>query len=213
MIRRNLDAPINDPSQALPGRTEPVQVAPANLVTGNPMLPPFPAHLESAVLGTGCFWGTEEYFWQVPGVWTTAAGYGGGITPNPTYEEVCTGRTGHAEVTLVVFDPSSVSYDELLAVFFQTHDPTQGMRQGNDVGSQYRSIILTTTDAQQAIAEAGRERFATVLSEAGRDSITTVIEPLEGRFYYAEDLHQQYLAKNPHGYRCHVATGLSYPLG
>ncbi len=203
--------PVIDPARALPGRDTPVAVAPVNLVTGNPMVPPFPDGHEVAVFGTGCFWGTEEQFWQVPGVWTTAVGYGGGVTPNPTYEEVCSGLTGHAEVTLVVFDPTVVSYDELLGVFFTTHDPTQGMRQGNDIGSQYRSIVLTTTDAQQAAAEAGRKRFAPVLADAGWGTITTQVEPLDDRFFYAEDVHQQYLAKNPHGYRCHAATGLSYP--
>lgn len=208
-----LDSPdrVIDPARALPGRDTPVAVASTNLVTGNPMVPPFPDGHETAVFGTGCFWGTEEIFWQVPGVWTTAVGYGGGVTPNPTYEEVCSGLTGHAEVTLVVFDPSVVTYDELLAVFFTTHDPTQGMRQGNDIGSQYRSIVLTTSDAQQRAAEAGRERFAPVVTEAGWGTITTRVEPLAGRFYYAEDVHQQYLAKNPNGYRCHSATGLSYP--
>lgn len=203
--------PVIDPAHALAGRDTPVAVAPANLVTAHSMVPPFPDGMMTAVFGTGCFWGTEEVFWQVPGVWTTAVGYAGGATPNPTYEEVCTGRTGHAEVTLVVYDPAVVHYDDLLGVFFTTHDPTQGMRQGNDIGSQYRSLILTTSDAQQAAAEAGRDRFAPVLQDAGWGSITTQIVPLTDRFYYAEDVHQQYLAKNPHGYRCHSATGLVYP--
>lgn len=210
-MTQNFTAPVIEPALALPGRPEAVRLASHNLVTGHPMAPPFPEGFEVAIFGTGCFWGTEEYFWQVPGVWTTAVGYAGGVTPNPTYEEVCTGATGHAEVTLVVHDPHAVSYDELLAVFFETHDPTQGMRQGNDIGTQYRSIILTTDATQQAAAEAGRDRFSRVVSESGGGTITTMIEPLDGRFFYAEDYHQQYLAKNPSGYRCHVATGLSYP--
>ncbi len=198
---------------ALPGRPTPVPVADANRVTGNPMTPPFPDGMESAVFGTGCFWGTEEYFWKLPGVWTTAVGYAGGTTPNPTYEEVCSGRTGHAEVVLVVYDPAVVSYEDLLAVFFETHDPTQGMRQGNDVGTQYRSTILTTTDDQYRRAVAGRDRFAAVVADSGGGPVTTIVEPLDGRFNYAEDVHQQYLDKNPFGYRCHVRTGLSYPAG
>ncbi len=202
---------IIDEARALPGREEPVRVAPVNLVTGNPMVPPFPEGHATAVFGTGCFWGTEEYFWQVPGVWTTAVGYAGGVTPNPTYAEVCSGATGHSEVTLVVYDPAEVAYEDLLEVFFTTHDPTQGMRQGNDVGTQYRSTILTTSEAQQAAAEAGRERYARVLADAGFGPVTTIVEPLADRFYYAEDVHQQYLAKNPNGYRCHARTGLSYP--
>lgn len=201
----------NTGSATLPGRDTPVAVAAYNLVTGHPMTPPFPDGFGTAVFGSGCFWGAEELFWQVPGVWTTAVGYAGGTTPNPTYEEVCTGATGHAEVVLVVHDPALVTYDELLGVFFTSHDPTQGMRQGNDVGTQYRSIILTTDPNQPAIAAAGVERFGAVLADAGRGTVTTTIEPLDGHFYYAEDHHQQYLAKNPHGYRCHAATGLSYP--
>ena len=196
---------------ALPGRDTPVEIASHNLVTKHAMRPPYPDGFEVAVFGSGCFWGAEEYFWQQPGVWTTAVGYAGGVTPNPTYSEVCTGATGHAEVALVVFDPQVTSYDELLGVFFETHDPTQGMRQGNDIGSQYRSVILTTSDAQHALADAGRVRYAAVLTDAGCDPITTTIEPLGDTFFYAEDAHQQYLAKNPHGYRCHAATGLSYP--
>lgn len=201
---------VTDPD-ALEGRSTPVPVAPVNRVTGNPMTPPFPDGLEQAVFGTGCFWGTEEYFWQVPGVWTTAVGYAGGTSPNPLYEEVCSGRTGHAEVVLVVYDPAVVAYDALLAVFFQTHDPTQGMRQGNDMGTQYRSIVLTTSDDQQRLATRGRDRFAEVVRAAGGGPITTSVEPLDDTFFYAEDIHQQYLAKNPAGYRCHAATGLSYP--
>lgn len=183
----------------------------ANVVTGNPVEPPFPAGFGRAVFGTGCFWGTEEIFWQIPGVWTTAVGYAGGSTPNPNYEQVCSGRTGHAEVTLVVFDPQVVTYEQLLKVFWETHDPTQGMRQGNDVGSQYRSIILTTSDEQIAQATESRDVFAGVLAAEGWDAITTTIEPLNNTFFLAEDDHQQYLYKNPHGYRCHARTGVTYP--
>jgi peptide-methionine (S)-S-oxide reductase len=197
-------------SEALPGRDEAMPVAPTNLVTGNPMVPPFPEGMRTAVFGTGCFWGTEEIAWQLPGVWTTAVGYAGGVTPNPTYEEVCSGRTGHAEVVLVVYDPTATTYQALLRTFWETHDPTQGMRQGNDVGSQYRSIVLTTDDEQQEQAERSRDRYAKVLADAGRGEVTTEIEPL-GTFFYAEDHHQQYLAKHPNGYRCHAATGLAYP--
>lgn len=200
----------SDPAQSLAGRDEPIPVAPTNLVTGNPMQPPFPEGLRTAVFGTGCFWGTEEIAWQLPGVWTTAVGYAGGSTPDPTYEEVCSGRTGHAEVVLVVYDPTETSYGALLRMFWETHDPTQGMRQGNDVGSQYRSIVLTVGDDQLAEAERSRDRFAKVVADAGRGEVTTEIEPL-GTFFYAEDHHQQYLAKHPNGYRCHAATGLSYP--
>lgn len=174
------------------------------------MVPPFPEGMRTAVFGTGCFWGTEEIAWQLPGVWTTAVGYAGGVTPNPTYEEVCSGRTGHAEVVLVVYDPTATTYQALLRMFWETHDPTQGMRQGNDVGSQYRSIVLTTDDDQQEQAEHSRDRYAKVLADAGRGEVTTEIEPL-GTFFYAEDHHQQYLAKHPNGYRCHAATGLAYP--
>ena len=200
----------SDPAQSLAGRDEPIPVAPTNLVTGNPMQPPFPEGLRTAVFGTGCFWGTEEIAWQLPGVWTTAVGYAGGSTPDPTYEEVCSGRTGHAEVVLVVYDPTETSYGALLRMFWETHDPTQGMRQGNDVGSQYRSIVLTVGDDQLAEAERSRDRVAKVVADAGRGEVTTEIEPL-GTFFYAEDHHQQYLAKHPNGYRCHAATGLSYP--
>lgn len=200
----------SDPAQSLAGRDEPIPVAPTNLVTGNPMQPPFPEGLRTAVFGTGCFWGTEEIAWQLLGVWTTAVGYAGGSTPDPTYEEVCSGRTGHAEVVLVVYDPTETSYGALLRMFWETHDPTQGMRQGNDVGSQYRSIVLTVGDDQLAEAERSRDRFAKVVADAGRGEVTTEIEPL-GTFFYAEDHHQQYLAKHPNGYRCHAATGLSYP--
>lgn len=196
--------------EPLPGRDRPQAVAATNLVTGHSMTPPFPEGLRSAVFGTGCFWGTEEIAWQLPGVWTTAVGYAGGDTPNPTYEEVCTGRTGHAEVVLIVYDPDQISYASLLRMFWETHDPTQGMRQGNDIGSQYRSIILTVGDDQQRAAESSRDRFAKELADAGWGEVTTEIEPL-GEFYYAEDHHQQYLDKHPNGYRCHAATGVALP--
>jgi peptide-methionine (S)-S-oxide reductase len=162
------------------------------------------------VFGLGCFWGAEEIFWQMPGVYTTAVGYAGGYTPNPTYEEVCSGRTGHTEAVLVVYDPTVVTFEELLITFWQIHDPTQGMRQGNDIGSQYRSAVYLTDDDQRAIVEATRDRYADAVRAAGYGEITTEIAPLRD-FYYAEPYHQQYLAKNPHGYRCHAATGVAYP--
>lgn len=198
------------PERALPGRTDRRMAVPAeHMVNGHPLTPPWPDGFESFAVGMGCFWGSEEIYWQIPGVYTTAVGYAGGYTPNPTYEETCSGMTGHAEVVLVVFDPSVVSFTDLLVPFWEQHDPTQGMRQGNDMGSQYRSIILTTTDAQ---ADAARESAATYqgrLDAAGRGQITTEITKLD-TFYYAEPYHQQYLAKNPHGYRCHAATGVAY---
>jgi peptide-methionine (S)-S-oxide reductase len=183
-----------------------------HLVLGTPLRPPFPDGLETAVFGLGCFWGAERKFWQVDGVYTTAVGYAGGFTPNPSYEEVCSGRTGHAEVVLVVFDPAKVDYDALLKVFWESHDPTQGMRQGNDVGTQYRSVILTSSDRQRAKADASRKAYQEVLSAAGHGEITTEIEPA-GPFYYAEDYHQQYLARNPNGYCGLGGTGVSCPIG
>ena len=198
---------------ALPGRPErPFAVPARHAVLGNPIEGPYPEHLEVAVFGLGCFWGAEEKFWQTRGVWSTAAGYAGGVTPNPTYEEVCAGRTGHAEVVQVVFDPSQVTYRELLKVFWEEHDPTQGFRQGNDVGTQYRSAIYFTTDAQRRAAEETRAAFAPRLRERGYGDITTEIVAA-GPFYFAEDYHQQYLAKNPNGYRCHSATGVPFPVG
>jgi peptide-methionine (S)-S-oxide reductase len=197
---------------ALPGRAEAVQVPPAHFVNGNPLVGPFPAGTESAVFGMGCFWGAERRFWKMEGVFTTAVGYAGGYTPNPSYEEVCTGRTGHSEVVLVVYNPEQVSYEELLKVFWETHDPTQGMQQGNDIGSQYRSAIYTTTDEQLETAKRSRDKYQGELTPLGFDDITTEIAPL-GEFYYAEDYHQQYLGKNPHGYDCHANTGIAYPLG
>jgi peptide-methionine (S)-S-oxide reductase len=201
-----------DPAEALPGRDQPMAVPDRNEVLGTPITPPFPEGLERAVFGLGCFWGAERVFWQAPGVYTTAVGYAGGYTPNPTYEEVCSARTGHAEVVLVVFDPKATSYEALLKLFWETHDPTQGMRQGNDVGTQYRSAILVTDDAQREAAEASRAAFQRELSAAGYGEITTEIAPL-GDFYYAEPYHQQYLHKVPHGYCGLGGTGVSCPIG
>ena len=197
---------------ALPGRDEAMPVPPVHFVNGNPLQGPFAPELRQAVFGMGCFWGVERKFWQVPGVYTTAAGYAAGITPNPTYQEVCTGQTGHNEVVLVVYDPSLVSYEALLKVFWEGHDPTQGMRQGNDVGSQYRSGIYTSGEDQQQLAEASRRAFQVELQRAGFGTITTEILPAP-EFYYAEDYHQQYLAKNPGGYCGLGGTGVSCPAG
>ncbi|HUF15770.1 MAG TPA: peptide-methionine (S)-S-oxide reductase MsrA [Acidimicrobiia bacterium] len=196
--------------ETLPGRSDPVTVPTAHFVNGNPLEGPFPDDTEIAVFGMGCFWGAERRFWKMPGVHTTSAGYAGGATPNPTYEEVCSGRTGHAEVVMVVYRPDHVSYDELLRVFWETHDPTQGYRQGNDIGTQYRSAIYTTTDAQLDQAKRSNDVYRSVLTDQGFGEITTEIEPL-GEYYYAEDYHQQYLGKNPHGYDCHANTGIAYP--
>ncbi|ONH57938.1 peptide-methionine (S)-S-oxide reductase [Frankia sp. CcI49] len=201
--------------QALPGRAAPILTNPGrHTVLGTSLLGPFPAGLQTAVFGLGCFWGAERKFWQVPGVHTTAVGYAGGHTPNPTYEETCSGLTGHTEAVLVVYDPAKVGYDELLRVFWESHDPTQGMRQGNDVGTQYRSAIYTTSDEQAAAALASRDAFQRVLDAAGYPQITTEIAPA-GPFYYAEEYHQQYLSgsKNPHGYCGLGGTGLSCPVG
>ncbi|MEZ5994426.1 MAG: peptide-methionine (S)-S-oxide reductase MsrA [Hyphomonadaceae bacterium] len=198
--------------EALPGRATPLPTAKIHFVNGNPLKPPFPAGLEEAVFGLGCFWGAERKFWQTGGVWTTAAGYAGGITPNPTYEEVCTGRTGHTEVVRVVFDPTIVSYEALLKLFFESHDPTQGMRQGGDIGTQYRSAIYATSSAQKSAAQNARAAYAEKLKGAGFGEITTeVLDAPE--FYYAEDYHQQYLAKNPDGYCGIGGTGVSCPVG
>ena len=201
-----------DPAEALPGRDQPMTVPARHEVLGTPIAPPFPEGLERAVFGLGCFWGAERVFWQAPGVYTTAVGYAGGYTPNPTYEEVCSARTGHAEAVLVVFDPKVTSYEALLKLFWENHDPTQGMRQGNDVGTQYRSAILVTDDAQRDAAEASRAAFQRELSAAGYGEITTEIAPL-GDFYYAEPYHQQYLSKNPNGYCGLGGTGVSCPVG
>jgi peptide-methionine (S)-S-oxide reductase len=195
---------------ALPGREQKVEVPASHFVNGNPLEAPYPDDTEVAVFGMGCFWGAERRFWQMAGVYTTSAGYAGGYTPNPSYEEVCTGRTGHTEVVLVVYRPAEVSFDELLKVFWETHDPTQGMQQGNDIGTQYRSAIYTTTDSQMDQAKRSRDVYQEVVSAQGFGPITTEIGPL-GDYYFAEDYHQQYLAKNPHGYDCHANTGLAYP--
>ena len=198
---------------ALPGRDTPIVTPGDHAVLGTPMAPPFPADTEQLVVGMGCFWGAERAFWTLPGVFTTAAGYGAGITPNPTYEEVCSGRTGHNEVVLVVFRPAELSLDDVLRTFWEGHDPTQGMRQGNDVGSQYRSGIYTTSDAQQQAALESKERYGAALAEGGhRGEITTEILQAQD-FFYAEDYHQQYLAKNPGGYCGIGGTGVSCPIG
>jgi len=202
---------IPEAENALPGRAQAVDVPAVHFVNGQPLVGPFPDDTESAVFGMGCFWGAERRFWKMDGVYTTAVGYAGGYTPNPSYEEVCTGRTGHSEVVLVVYRPAEVSYEELLKVFWETHDPTQGMQQGNDIGSQYRSAIYTTTDEQLETAKRSQDKYQAELTPLGVGDITTEIAPL-GDFYYAEDYHQQYLGKNPHGYDCHANTGIAYPL-
>jgi len=200
--------------EALPGRSGAMPVPAHHEVLGGPLRPPYPAGTEVAEFALGCFWGAEKMFWQTPGVVTTAVGYEGGFTPNPTYEEVCSGRTGHAESVRVVFDPAKVTYPELLRVFWESHNPTQGMRQGNDIGSQYRSVIFYTSPAQEAAAEESRAAYQKKLSEAGYGEITTEIVPA-GEFYFAEDYHQQYLSsnKNPNGYCPDHGTGVSCPIG
>jgi peptide-methionine (S)-S-oxide reductase len=201
------------PENALRGRATPMDVPTYHDVyRERRIVPPFPEHLATAVFGMGCFWGAERVFWQTPGVWSTAVGYAGGYTPNPRYEEVCTGRTGHAEVVLVVFDPTQVSYADLLRRFWENHDPTQGMRQGHDIGTQYRSAIYLTDAAQRAPAEASRAAYQQSLSQARHGTITTEIAPLES-FCYAEDYHQQYLHKNPNGYCGLGGTGIACPAG
>jgi peptide-methionine (S)-S-oxide reductase len=200
------------PDRALRGRDHyDFSVPTTHYVNGHPIQPPFPEQLHSAVFGLGCFWGAEEVYWQLPGVWTTAVGYAGGYTAHPSYEEVCSGLTGHTEAVLVVFDPDSISYAQLVATFFEVHDPTQGMRQGNDIGTQYRSAIYYADEAQRELAERAKQVFSETLTELGYGRATTEIAPL-GDFYYAEDYHQQYLAKNPNGYRCHSTTGVRFPL-
>jgi peptide-methionine (S)-S-oxide reductase len=201
-----------DPADALPGRDQPIAVPARHEVLGNPLSPPWPEGFQQIVVGMGCFWGAERVFWQAPGVWTTAVGYAGGYTPNPSYEEVCSGRTGHTEAVLAVFDPAVTSYDEMLRLFWENHDPTQGMRQGNDVGTQYRSAIYVGSDAEREAAERSREVFAEQLGKAGYGEISTEIAPL-GEFFYAEDYHQQYLAKNPFGYCGLGGTGVTCPIG
>jgi len=200
------------PEDALPGRDEPLPVPDRHEVLGTPITPPFPDGLEQVVVGMGCFWGAERIFWRLPGVYTTAVGYAGGYTPNPTYEEVCSAKTGHAEVVLVVFDPKQVSFDEILRAFWEGHDPTQGMRQGNDVGTQYRSTLYWTTEAQREAAERSRDRYEAELRDAGYGEITTELATAR-EFYYAEDYHQQYLHKNPNGYCGIGGTGVACPVG
>src|SRR3954451_13870475 len=203
---------VVSPEEALAGRETAMPVPASHDVLGHPIAPPFPDGLERAELGMGCFWGAERIFWQAPGVYTTAVGYAGGSTPNPTYEEVCSGRTGHAEAVLVVFDTLLISYEQILKLFWEGHDPTQGMRQGNDVGTQYRSAIYYANDEQRAAAEASRDAFQERLTEAGHGEISTEIAPA-GTFFYAEPYHQQYLAKNPGGYCGLGGTGVSCPVG
>ena len=203
---------VPPPDQALPGRTEAMAVPDAHFVNGNRLTPPFPAGLETAVFGMGCFWGAERKFWEAPGVYSTAVGYAGGSTPNATYREVCSGMTGHTEVVLVVFDPKVTSFDAMLRTFWENHDPTQGMRQGNDVGTQYRSAIYCYSPAQRAAAEASKAAYQTALTAARHGVITTEIADAP-EFYYAEDYHQQYLAKNPGGYCGLGGTGVSCPIG
>ncbi len=205
-----------DPSEALPGRTDQTMPIPAaHLINGTPLVGPWPDGYETAVFAMGCFWGAERKFWQTPGVFSTAVGYAGGYTPNPTYEETCTARTGHTEAVLVVFDPAQVSYESLLKLFWESHDPTQGNRQGNDIGSQYRSAIYTTTPAQMEAVLASKAMFQERLAAARFGEITTEIKPLDqaGPFYYAEPYHQQYLGKNPNGYCGLGGTGVSCPIG
>jgi peptide-methionine (S)-S-oxide reductase len=203
---------IPSPEQALPGRSATMPVPERHFVNGNPIAPPFPAGMELATFGMGCFWGEERKFWQADGVYSTAVGYAGGKTPNPTYEEVCSGLTGHAEVVLVVFDPRVTSYDAMLRIFWESHDPTQGMRQGNDVGTQYRSAIYAHSLAQLEAAERSRDAYQAGLTAAGYGTITTEIREAP-EFYYAEEYHQQYLAKNPGGYCGIGGTGVSCPVG
>lgn len=208
--RKKTDMPSAD--NALPGRSTPLKVEKVHFVNGQSIFPPFEQGTQIAMFGMGCFWGVERIFWKQPGVVVTAVGYSAGITPNPTYEEVCTGLTGHNEVVLVVFDPTTTSYDKLLQVFFENHDPTQGMRQGNDVGTQYRSGIYTYSMAQETAAKSMRTAYSNRLKEAGLGSITTEIKPASD-FFYAETYHQQYLAKNPNGYCGIGGTGVSCPIG
>ena len=201
-----------DPADALTGRTEPITINEPHHVNGAPLTPPWPEESRTAIFGLGCFWGAEKAFWQTDGVISTAVGYAGGYTPNPTYEETCSGRTGHAEVVLVVYDPERISYEQLLKLFWEHHDPTQGMRQGNDQGTQYRSIIMVGNDAERRLAEASRDAYQRQLSQAGYGVITTeIVDAAE--FYYAEPYHQQYLSKNPNGYCPDHGTGVACPTG
>ncbi len=209
-FKKSIEMPTAD--TALPGRAQAIPTATTHFINGHPLKGPYPDGLETAVFAMGCFWGVERIFWQVPGVYVTAAGYAAGITPNPTYEEVCTGRTGHTEVVLVVFDPKVVTYEVLLKTFWENHDPTQGMRQGGDIGTQYRSGIYVTNDAQAAAAVESKEAYQQALSAKGLGEITTEIAAA-GPFYFAEDYHQQYLAKNPNGYCGIGGTGVVCPIG
>jgi len=208
--RSKLEMPSGD--RALPGRAEKMRVPERHYVSGNRLAPPFPDGLEIAVFGMGCFWGAEKKFWQAAGVYSTSVGYAGGLTPNPSYEEVCSGLTGHAEVVQVVFDPRKTSYAEMLRIFWENHDPTQGMRQGNDVGTQYRSTIYWTSPAQKELAEQSRDLYQKKLQAAGYGPITTEVRAAP-EYFYAEDYHQQYLAKNPHGYCGMGGTGVGCPIG
>jgi len=210
LFQKSVELPTAE--TALPGRSEPLRTDEVHYVNGRPLKGPHPEGFKTAVFGMGCFWGVERIFWNLPGVWVTSVGYSGGITPNPTYEETCTGRTGHAEVVQVVFNPREISYAELLKAFWENHDPTQGMRQGNDVGTTYRSAIYTLSDEQQREAEASREAYQAALTAAGRGAITTEIAPA-GPYYFAEDYHQGYLAKNPNGYCGIGGTGVTCPIG
>ncbi len=216
MFGRERKIEMVSPEQALPGRDEPVRLAPTSIVSGRSMRGPFPEGTQEIVLGMGCFWGAERIYWNLPGVWVTSVGYAGGYTKNPTYREVCTGMTGHAEVVRVVFDPTEVTLEELLVPFWEQHDPTTPMRQGNDVGTQYRSAIDVTDDEQRAVAEASRDRYQALLTAAGHGTITTEIGTA-GPYWFAEDEHQQYLAKNPGGYCnhgfCQVAYDRQQPTG
>jgi peptide-methionine (S)-S-oxide reductase len=208
--RKTLEMPTE--ADALPGRAHPIPTAQTHFVNGHPLKGPYPAGMETAIFAMGCFWGEERKFWEVPGVWVTAVGYIAGLTPNPTYEEVCSGRTGHTEAVLVVYDPKTVTYADLLKVFWEGHDPTQGMRQGNDIGTQYRSGLYPQTDAQSAAAEASKLAYQNALGAKGFGRITTEIRP-GGEFSFAEDYHQQYLAKNPNGYCGVGGTGVVCPIG
>jgi peptide-methionine (S)-S-oxide reductase len=203
---------LPSPGEALPGRAARMRVPARHFILGTPLAPPFPPGLQQATFGMGCFWGAERKFWEQKGVYTTAVGYAGGLTPNPTYEEVCSGQTGHSEVVRVVFDPNLIPYEDLLKLFWENHDPTQGMRQGNDIGTQYRSAIYVEDEAQRKAAEASRDAYARALAAQGFGTITTEIAPAP-EFYYAEDYHQQYLAKNPDGYCGIGGTGVSCPVG
>ena len=210
MSRKKLEMPSRE--EALPGRQQKMPVPETHFVNGNRLEPPFPSGLDNVIVAMGCFWGAERVFWQLPGVYTTAVGYAGGYTPNPTYEEVCSGRTGHTEVVLVVYDPKKIGFETILKTFWESHDPTQGMRQGNDVGTQYRSAIYTFSDVQKKAADQSKALYQKALAAKGLGAITTEIAPA-GPFYFAEDYHQQYLAKNPAGYCGLGGTGVSCPIG